>query len=278
MAIGPIAIVTMLTADLEKSQNMYSKAFNWKITNRDEIVTEIEARRWGSESLIGAKTVSVTGINGRVRFIEALDITKTQPLRTFGWTALEICVDDVFAYTDRAIAAGFELLNEPVALSGTGQPLPLIAAQLAGPNGEVVYITQILSEVPNFELPDVNTESGSIFICVLGASDLEKSRAVLESNFQLRRASDREVAIKVLNRVYGKDLATLHRLSSLQLNGRNAIEIDQLPILASTREKQAGQLVPGIAMVSVISNKEIAEVLVLPDGALLELLPADYQY
>ncbi|MCF8535240.1 MAG: hypothetical protein K9F92_03570, partial [Candidatus Nanopelagicaceae bacterium] len=60
MAIGPIAIVTMLTADLEKSQNMYSKAFNWKITNRDEIVTEIEARRWGSESLIGAKTVSVT--------------------------------------------------------------------------------------------------------------------------------------------------------------------------------------------------------------------------
>ncbi|KGA19155.1 hypothetical protein GM51_7185, partial [freshwater metagenome] len=71
---------------------------------------------------------------------------------------------------------------------------------------------------------------------------------------------------------------TLHRLSSLQLNGRNAIEIDQLPILASTREKHAGQLVPGIAMVSVISNNEIAEVLELPDGALLELLPADYQY
>ena len=41
---------------------------------------------------------------------------------------------------------------------------------------------------------------------------------------------------------------------------------------------QAGKLVPGISMVSVISNKSVAEVLELPDGALLELLPADYQY
>jgi hypothetical protein len=151
--------------------------------------------------------------------------------------------------------------------------LPLIAAQLSGINGEVVYITQILSEVPNFELPDVSKESGSIFICVLGASDLEKSREILESNFEVRRASDREVGIKVINRVYKKPLDTLHRLSSVQLAGRNAIEIDQLPVEGEQRELIAGYLSPGISIVTVRGSVAETKMIQLPDNALLEILP-----
>ena len=176
-------------------------------------------------------------------------------------------------YVAQAVAAGFEVLNEAVPLSGTSKPLPLIAAQLAGINGEVVYITQILSEVPNFELPDVSKESGSIFICVLGASDLEKSREVLESQFEVRRASDREVAIRVINRVYEKPLDTLHRLSSLQLAGRNAIEIDQLPIEGMQREVEPNDLPAGISVVTVRGSVTEPKIIKLPDNALLEILP-----
>jgi hypothetical protein len=195
------------------------------------------------------------------------------PLRTFGWSALEICVDDVHKYVAQAVAAGFVVLNEAVPLSGSAKPLPLIAAQLAGINGEVVYITQILSEVPNFELPDVSKESGSIFICVLGASDLEKSREVLESNFEVRRASDREVGIKVINRIYEKPLESLHRLSSLQLAGRNAIEIDQLPVEGALRKVAPGYLPPGISIVTVRGSVAEIKMIQLPDNALLEILP-----
>ena len=274
MNIGPIETVTILTRDLDKSAAMYISAFEWQQRDGQGQVSQEQAKLWGAENMAVSKMLEVAGINGGVRFIERPDLQSTEPLRTFGWTALEICVNDVNRYVDRAVAAGFRVLNEAVPLAGSEKPLPLIAAQLAGINGEVVYITQILSEVPNFELPDVSKESGSIFICVLGASNLEQSREAIESNFEVRRASDREVAIKVINRVYEKDLTTLHRISSLQLSGRNAIEIDQMPIEAKPRNVVIGNLPAGISMVSVIADVSEARVIQLPDSARLELVPA----
>lgn len=273
MKIGPIVTVTILTHDLSKSAAMYISAFGWQEKGSEYLLSADDANRWQATNLTGARVLEVCGINGGVRFIESTTYQNPLPLRTFGWSALEICVDDVHKYVARAVEAGFEILNEAVPLSGTAKPLPLIAAQLAGINGEVVYITQILSEVPNFELPDVSKESGSIFICVLGASDLAKSREVLESNFEVRRASDREVAIRVINRVYEKPLETLHRLSSLQLAGRNAIEIDQLPNEGAQREKLAGNLPPGISIVTVRGEVSEPTMIRLPDNALLEILP-----
>ena len=273
MKIGPIETVTILTHDLSKSAAMYISAFGWQDKRSEYLLSAEEANRWKATNLTSAKVLEVCGINGGVRFIESTTYQNPLPLRTFGWSALEICVDDVHKYVAQAVKAGFKILNEAVSLSGTAKPLPLIAAQLAGINGEVVYITQILSKVPNFELPDVSKESGSIFICVLGASDLEKSREVLESNFEVRRASDREVAIKVINRVYEKPLETLHRLSSLQLAGRNAIEIDQLPIEGKRRDVAPNYLAPGISVVIVRGSVAEPKIIKLPDNALLEILP-----
>jgi hypothetical protein len=271
--IGPIETVTILTHDLVKSAQMYISAFGWQINESEYELRVEEASRWQAKDLAGARVLEVNGINGGIRFIESDRYKNPLPLRTFGWSALEVCVDDVHKYVAHAVAAGFVVMNEAVPLSGSAKPLPLIAAQLAGMNGEVVYITQILSEVPNFELPDVSKESGSIFICVIGASDLEKSREVLETNFEVRRASDREVGIKVINRVYGKPLDTLHRLSSLQLAGRNAIEIDQLPVEGQQREVAPGFLPPGISIVTVRGSVAETKMIQLPDNALLEILP-----
>lgn len=273
MKIGPIETVTILAHDLVTSAQMYISAFGWQIKESEYELRVEEASRWQAKDLAGARVLEVNGINGGVRFIESAMYQNPLPLRTFGWSALEICVNDVHKYVAQAVAAGFVVMNEAVPLSGSAKPLPLIAAQLAGINGEVVYVTQILSEVPNFELPDVSKESGSIFICVLGASDLEKSREVLETNFEVRRASDREVGIKVINRVYEKPLETLHRLSSLQLAGRNAIEIDQLPVEGTQREVAPGYLPPGISIVTVRGSVAEIKMIQLPDNALLEILP-----
>ena len=96
---------------------------------------------------------------------------------------------------------------------------------------------------------------------------------MLESNFEVRRASDREVAIRVINRVYEKPLETLHRLSSLQLAGRNAIEIDQMPIEGEQRDVAPDNLPPGISVVTVRGSVAEPTILQLPDNALLEILP-----
>lgn len=272
MRIGPIVQVTMLSSNLDAVAELYKSAFDWQISKPKYQISLADATRWSATDLAGAPAIEISGINGGLRLIEVPKFQPPEPLKSFGWTALEICVDDVYGYTERAIAAGFKLLNEPVPLSGQAKLLPLIAAQLAGINGEVIYITQILDEVPNFELPDVNRESGSIFICVLGASDLEKSRSAIESAFEVRRASDREVAIKVLNKVFERSLDDRHRISSLQLAGRNAIEIDQLPNEADARAKIVGNLVGGISMVTVKGDVGEPQIFELPDNAILEII------
>ena len=167
MNIGPIETVTILAHDIASSIDMYISAFEWQISRAEYQLEPAEAQRWNAPGLERARVVEVAGTNGGVRFIESSSYQNPVPLKTFGWTALEICVNDVHKYVAQAVAAGFKVLNEAVPLSGTEKPLPLIAAQLAGINGEVVYVTQILSEVPNFELPDVSKESGSIFILSL---------------------------------------------------------------------------------------------------------------
>ena len=273
MKIGPIEMVTMITKNLDASIAMYCRTFDWKVTRSHYQIESSKAMAWGAGSLIGANAVEIAGCNGTLRLIEVPDLQEVLPLETYGWSSLEICVDDVFRYTDRAISAGFKILNEPVQLTGQDKPLPLIAAQLAGINGEILYVTQILDKVPNFELPDVAKESGSIFICVLGASNLEASRAAFENRFEVSRASDREVAIKIINKIFNKPITELHRLSSLQLAGRNAIEIDQLPTTAKSRLFRVATLPAGISIVTVKGDVVEPLIVELPDSALLEVVP-----
>jgi hypothetical protein len=59
----------------------------------------------------------------------------------------------------------------------------------------------------------------------------------------------------------------------VQLAGRNAIEIDQLPVEGEKRELIAGYLPPGISIVTVRGSVAEAKMIQLPDNALLEILP-----
>jgi hypothetical protein len=59
----------------------------------------------------------------------------------------------------------------------------------------------------------------------------------------------------------------------VQLAGRNAIEIDQLPVEGEQREFVAGYLPPGISIVTVRGSVAEIDVIQLPDNALLEILP-----
>ncbi len=109
MKIGPIETVTILTHDLAASADMYISAFGWQIKETEYKLRNEEANRWQATNLIGARVLEVSGVNGGVRFIESSGLYQSpQSLRTFGWSSLEICVDDVHKYVAQAVAAGFD--------------------------------------------------------------------------------------------------------------------------------------------------------------------------
>ena len=153
-----------------------------------------------------------------------------------------------------------EIIERPT-LAGKGAPLTLRVLEL----DQICNLTWPATE----ELEN----SGWLMRAAGGVTNRANSVLPLEANLEVRRASDREVAIRVINRVYEKPLETLHRLSSLQLAGRNAIEIDQLPIEAEQREVAPNNLPPGISVVTVRGSVAELTIIKLPDNALLEILP-----
>jgi catechol 2,3-dioxygenase-like lactoylglutathione lyase family enzyme len=269
-ASGPIVEALIVTPDLDRSIQLYREGLGWVL--RGSIISGPVVTPLGP---VGIRSVRLGPRVGAaspagVQLVEDPDCTPIEPLHTHGWGAIEVGVRDVFHATATAAAAGWRVLFEPVTL-GAGK-LPLIASQLAGPGGEGLYLTQILGDVPGFELPNVVHDVDGIFIVTLGASNLEKSRAVIESQFLARRVSDRELPIGVVNRQHGLPLDTLHRLSSVQLSGRTCIEVDQLPSQTDARPfPNSGGILAVVVQTTLV---DFEEWVTLPDDVLWRSVPA----
>ncbi|MGH3655934.1 MAG: VOC family protein [Micromonosporaceae bacterium] len=300
-AIGPILDAAVVVHDLDAATARYRDGFGWTVAAAGDSGPGGAAPWWTARvrtALVGPRTPS--GVPGAVRLVECPEAIAPDPLRWYGWTAIELCVRDVDSAIDRALDHDWTLLRAPDRL-GAGT-LPLVAGQIAGPDGEAVYLTQRLADVPGFDLPEPRQDVDGVFIAVLGARDLEASREALESRYEVRRASDRRSPIGVVNLTYGLPEGTTHRLSTLQLAGRTCIEIDQLPPGATSRPTSPGGRcgragvappggadvatrgepatpgepaapVGGVVAVTVAARVAAPELIELPDGAQLWLRP-----
>ena len=252
--IGPIAEVVIATHQLDADLAACERIFGWHAERR-EPVTADAAARWGAPAAAGAPSVTVRPAAGspgaRIRLVESAAPTAYVPLTTYGWAAAEVIVADVDAVARAAEAADVEVLGRPTAVGGTdgGTRAGLRAMQIVLPGGAPLYLTEIGAAPPGFELPRIRDGVGGVFIVVVASPNLEETRGFFEAQFLARRVTDHQLAVGVLNRAFHLEPATPHRVSSLQLAGEAAIEIDQYPAKGRTRSHEAGELPHGIAAV-----------------------------
>lgn len=153
--------------------------------------------------------------------------------RTLGWAALEILVADADATLERCLEVeGFEVLQAPASVGGGSA---LRALQAAGPGGEGVYLTQVVTPSELFDLPTLAAGEHRVYVVVVGTHDLEATRGFFESAFGALRVTDHPLPVRVLNQAYDLPTGSLHRISTLQLAGSTVIEIDQYPPAATPR-------------------------------------------
>ena len=294
---GPILRGVVATPDLAGSVAGYRDGLGWRLRRRGRLAPAT-ARAWSAPALAGAE-YAVLGpasrIGGDLQLVAVPPTPVPQPLRHYGWAALELLVADLdatlagLAAAPGGLAAApggpagrFTVLGRPAALSGPAAPLR--AAQLAGPAGEVIYLTEVRRPVPPFALPVASPGPGAdgVFVAVLAARDLDATRAWWERRFPVRRCTDRPATIGVLNRAHGRSPAATTRISSLQLAGRSVLEIDQYPATAGPRPvASGGSLPPGIALIAIGvpdpgTDRTNGGFMVArgPDAALVELVPA----
>lgn len=277
--LGPIRLATISTSNFELSLMAYRDWLGYDV-REEGLVGARTAESWQAHRIAGARFATLlpaSGVGGGIRLIEAPAPPEFKRGTTHGWAAVEVSVPDLDAVGEHLVDSPFQTISPPSPLGGTAAQA-LRAMQCVGPGGELIYFTEIMGEFPPFELPTSSGAIDGIFIMVLAAADLEETRSWFESKFDVLRASDRHVAVKVTNIFFDLDPATLHRISSIRLRDHSAIEIDQVPDSATERPVVPGYLPPGISSVSLVSELpgvESTTMLFGPGGLRVELVGAE---
>jgi len=152
----------------------------------------------------------------------------------------------VLAANERMLRSPFEIIGPPREIEGLPAIYPM---QMRGPDGEIVYLTQIRSDLPDFDLPRARAPIDSLFILVVGCSDLRASLAWFERHAGMQIGREKlDIVYTMLAKAYGTPLDELHTIATMT-HGRDVfLELDQYPPAAIPRPMHAGALPPGVAV------------------------------
>jgi len=224
--LGPARAATVVTATLDDSTALYGEALGQIVQDRGALRSG-EAAALGWPSLAGARSAWMANALGEpwLRFIEHPDAAPSAPFRHHGWLSLEVAVQNVDALADALADTAFEIIGEPADLAMSDA---IRAMQVAGPSGEVLYLTEVKRDLPPFELPRARCPVDRLFIPVMTCAEREAALAhyeALSGNGGLRF----DTRITVISHALGLDRDHDHPVATLQLAGETLIEIDEVP-------------------------------------------------
>jgi catechol 2,3-dioxygenase-like lactoylglutathione lyase family enzyme len=242
---------TLTVADPDASARCYAEWFGYRVVEQGRIDANLAAS-WGAPQTAGCRCIVLRPSSGAdvfLRFIEGEAPEPLVPLRTFGWAALEICVQDVLAVNERLRISPFEIIGPPREIEGLPSIFPM---QVRGPDQEIVYLTQIRADLPSYDLPRAASPIDKLFILVLACSDLDASLAWFERHARLELGRKMNIVYTMLAKSFGLPLDDLHEIATM-VHGRDVfLELDQYPAAATPRTTRSGELPAGIGVATLM--------------------------
>jgi catechol 2,3-dioxygenase-like lactoylglutathione lyase family enzyme len=225
---------TLTTPDVTAAADRYAKWLDYSVVETGVVAAELAAA-WGAPA------------SASRRF--AVLQPDYRPLQTYGWAAIEICVQDTLAVNARMETSPFEIIGPPKQLDGLPAIFPM---QVRGPDSEIVYLTQIRSDLPDYDLPRADSLIDKLFILVLACSDMEASARWFRDTLGIQHGRKMEIIYSMINNAFGLPADTRHRLAT-GIHERDCfLEFDQYPAAATTRPGDPEALPPGIAMTTLL--------------------------
>jgi hypothetical protein len=232
-----IVHATLIAPALDVVLDAYVEQLSMTVTQRGTLST-VDAVALDLSDLVGAPLAWLANSEGEpvLRVIEDPKAVIGEPMFRHGWLSLEVLVGDI-----DTLAAG---LRTPFTVLGEAANLELSdkirAAQVLGPCGELLYLTQIKGEVPPFELPMTDAIVASTFIGVMTTPDRDASQRAWAALLGAKGWSF-NTKITVLNRAYGKPLEGQYPVAVVPMPGKCMVEIDQVELPLAAAVRHAGQ-------------------------------------
>jgi hypothetical protein len=245
--LGSILAVTYSVPDLRAVEVAYVNELGYVVAARGS-VAKAQAQAWAAPAAAGRRMLVLGPASGEavfLRFVEGPHAAGWRALKTFGWNATEFVVEDVEGLSSRLKGGAFEIIGPPAGLTR----FPMIRAmQAIGPAGECCYFTQI-GPGSGLDLASARAFVGRVFIVVAAGPDVD---AMFAPYSCFDNAIDPPVAtpVRVISEAHDLPVETLHRHGLVRLPDGALIELDAYPPSAGPRRAAAGELAPGMAIVS----------------------------
>jgi catechol 2,3-dioxygenase-like lactoylglutathione lyase family enzyme len=241
---------TLCVRDVDASAERYADWMDYSVVERG-VVDPALATSWAAPAATGrpfAVCRPASGAEVFIRFIQADPPADYRPLRTFGWSAMEICVADTLAVERRMRSSPFEIIGPPRELDGMPEIFPM---QVRGPDDEIVYLTQIRGQPAGTRLPVAQSLIDRLFIMVLASSNLVDTRRWFAEGLGLVAHGEVALRYTMLSKAFDLPAETKHVIATGGHGNDTFLEFDQYPAAATARPGAKGQLPPGIAMVTL---------------------------
>lgn len=245
-----IFIVTLLVLSTGHTERVYEEELDYRVVDKGSVSAEL-SRAWRTPEVEGRRYTLLQPASGAevyLRLIETDNVGNYAPMRTLGWNAVEIHVQDPDAMVRELDSEQFELVGPPAFLTGSDN---VRATQLLGPDRELLYLTHVIDpERANFDIGTAKSRVDRVFIMVLGTADIEATGRWYEDWLGQEVSGPWPYQVKVLSRAWDKPAETVYELAIAQLQESFLIEIDEYPPAAERRRRTVAGLPYGPAMVT----------------------------
>lgn len=249
--IRDLARLTVSVADLPSTVEAYTRYLGYTLRESGQFQAAYAAALDAPALALAswAELGSPDGSPGTVRFVHDPASSPGPPLTTYGWSALEITVqncDELCAVLQKSGA--FSHYAGPADLRFGDGPPGQRAFQAIGPGGELLYLTQILRHSQDYRLPvpGQGVAVGRLFIAVLNARHYAETLSFYENVLGMPRLMEVRVPLKLVNRALNLPPDTLHTLVTVKTEADTLIEIDGYSQPALLRPTEPGHL-PSLA-------------------------------
>jgi catechol 2,3-dioxygenase-like lactoylglutathione lyase family enzyme len=246
--LSSIVAVTLVVPDPDAVARAYVDSLEYRAVESGQ-VSESVARAWAMPLLAGQPFVLVQPGSGEPVYLRLVKGTSTvrPALRTLGWNATEILVEDPPALERRLADSRFRVI-------GPAAPLDMnpavVAMQALGPAGELFYFTRIPPGKSKFNLGSAQSFVDRVFIVVLGVHDIRRTLDFYSKTFGLPVTDPAPSRVAVLAQAWGMPADQTFPLAIVRLPERFLIEVDEYPAAAAPPSHGETGLPGGMAMVS----------------------------
>lgn len=240
---------THTVVDLDATVARFAQWLDYAVVEHGEVPADLAAS-WGAPASAGRRYAVCQPASGAevfLRFVEGDAVPDYLPIRSYGWAAIEICVQDVLKVNERMLQPGspYPVIGPPTRITGLDTIFPM---QVRGPEQETLYFTEITTDAPDSGLPKAGSLIDKVFILVLACPDMRATVDWFARTLKLEMTDPIAIRYSMIAHAFDLPITDLHEIVTAKWQGNVFLEFDQYPAGTVVRPAHPGALPPGVSI------------------------------